>query len=222
MAAAIISLPTIILTSLILRETNFKFYSLATPSTLSFFIGLLMGVIYTHLTKKAWAYIFVGLLLSANLWIALMGYDMWIHRLNYGTFTGKQEVEINNAVFHYANGKSFILEQNAKPFMLEFWSTSCGVCIEQLPLIQEFFNSQSSEIDIYLVCVVYEQHDYQLAQEILKRNNITVPLLFYQDVDGDLARKFKVTAFPTTVGIDRNVIFHVGNIFSMKKRFTKK
>lgn len=79
-----------------LLETIYRCYSfkssiISIPSSLLWWLGILCGYLYWKVSRSWLKVIVVLLPFLFTLWMSYYGYSMWIHKLNFGSFTGKIE-----------------------------------------------------------------------------------------------------------------------------------
>lgn len=107
------------------------------PGTLALFFGILVGILALFLNSKKSLYAIIGLSLIFNLYITVIGYGFWVHKLNFGTYTGVQSIPITNINLTSNGDVSKKLELPDQYYLLDFWTTSCGVCIRNFPETQK-------------------------------------------------------------------------------------
>jgi peroxiredoxin len=82
-----------------------------------------------------------------------------------------------------------------KSVILNFWSTWCKPCIEEMPDMQTFYNKNSlAGIEILAVSINREKDS--TVKNFAQKLNLTFPILC--DFDKMVARKYKIFALPTT------------------------
>ena len=92
-------------------------------------------------------------------------------------------------------------ELRGKLVLVNFWATSCGVCLQEMPdLIAIWRRYRSRGFEVIAVAMSYDEPE-QIRAYMAKRS-LPFPVVF--DRDGALAREFEgVRATPTTFLIDR-------------------
>ncbi len=85
-----------------------------------------------------------------------------------------------------------------KKVVLNFWATWCAPCKEELPSLQLFSDLQNPNQVVVITINVKEP--VSRAQRFMKSNQMTLPLV--SDTQGELAQKFGVKVFPTTLLLD--------------------
>ena len=88
--------------------------------------------------------------------------------------------------------------------LINFWATWCGYCIEEMPLMQQYYNLYASEIVILAVA----EGDSQLAvSNFVSSNGYT--FIFLMDPNYQVGNAYRVDGYPITFFIDANgVIRH--------------
>ena len=100
------------------------------------------------------------------------------------------------------NGREYKAETlRGKKVVLNFWATWCAPCKEELPSLQIFSDLQNPEQVLVLTINVKEPPSR--AQRFMQNNQINLPLI--SDTQGELAQKFGVKVYPTTLLLDTQV-----------------
>jgi len=91
-----------------------------------------------------------------------------------------------------------------RPLIVYFWSVSCAVCKEKLPLFLEFAEYEGRFFDILLVHVPRSAADLdkQLIDDYVFENRIGLPV--YLDQRHQMKNIFRVQKLPSIVLLDRN------------------
>jgi thiol-disulfide isomerase/thioredoxin len=124
------------------------------PSSASHFVGILFGVfIYNSDSFLQKAFYQLGVFLICLL-MFVKGYDMWIHKINYGTFSS--EMLMKAPIFHFENEYGGIITNQDfknKMVVLDFWTTSCGACFKKFPTLEALYSKVASRSDIKIYSV---------------------------------------------------------------------
>lgn len=135
------------------------------------------------------------------------GWDFWIHKYSYGTFTGKVEAyNLPTSFEAFDENKSFITDNDFKNkvVLLDFWTTTCGICFQKFPQLQTLYEKYKTNpyVNILAVNTPFEEDKPNQAFEMIKKRGFTFPVVITKEED--LAQKFGVKYYPTTFVINPN------------------
>ena len=90
---------------------------------------------------------------------------------------------------------------NNKPILIHFWATWCPVCKVEAP------NIQTLSEDYEVITIAVGSGDDDTIKEYLKENSLNFNVI--NDYDSQLAKKFNITVYPTTLIYDnkKNLLF---------------
>jgi len=95
------------------------------------------------------------------------------------------------------DGQTISLQDfRGQPVLLHFWATWCGVCSAMAD------NVEAVARDYRVVTVASQSGDSDRVRAYVAENKLSFPVL--NDPDGQLARRYGVSAFPTTFVIDKS------------------
>jgi thiol-disulfide isomerase/thioredoxin len=135
------------------------------------------------------------------------GYDYWLHRIDYGTFTGEVQARNLPAKFEALDEqKNIITDENFrnKIVLLDFWHTRCGVCFSKFPQVQAAYDKYKNDSSVAIFAVdkpLEEDKPNQAFQTIKEKGysfHVVVP------TDEELPEKFGVKGYPTTFVVNQN------------------
>ena len=86
--------------------------------------------------------------------------------------------------------------------MLNFWGTWCHPCVSEMPFIQRVYEEQSAK-GLVLLAINIGGTSSQV-EEFLQGHNLSLPVLL--DAKQLVARKYGISAIPTTFFIDKDGI----------------
>jgi thiol-disulfide isomerase/thioredoxin len=151
-------------------------------------------------------------------WSSTKGYNMWLSKLNFGTFTGKVD---NNSIHNFqlqtsASDTLFLSNFKGQYLLLECWYTYCGVCYKKMPEVQKLYDTYKSDnrIAIYsLHCRLKEKKETPATgAEILKKEGYTYPNLSI-DIKDPILKTLGVDVYPTMLVFDmENKLIFRGNV----------
>ena len=96
---------------------------------------------------------------------------------------------------------------SGKVLVLNFWATSCGPCVAEMPSLQRL-QTATSDLDVALACVTREKPD--LVGRFLQERGFTLPFFV---LEGEPPTCFRSRAMPATFVLDkagRIVMRHYG------------
>lgn len=208
---AAISIVIIVFTSMFLLH-SYTIYILFIESlfSLPFILIRCLGVISAFFYLKLKRPVNILPFLLSCLFVIFMffqGWDYWIHKVSFGTFTGRVAAYNLPAKFEaFDEQKNLIAENdfNDKIVLLDFWTTTCGLCFQKFPQLQAVHEKYKDDSSVKILAVntpLEEDKPNQAFNDIHKRGH-TFPVVITQDED--LAEKFGVKGYPTTFVINPN------------------
>ena len=87
-----------------------------------------------------------------------------------------------------------------KPIMINFWTTLCPYCVEEMHNIQSFYNSHGHDIEVLGVNLTNADQGTAGVKNFLIVNHYTYPIAL--DVDGKVGDLYLIRNIPTTLFID--------------------
>ncbi len=130
-----------------------------------------------------------------------------------GAGTGQYAPLFELAVLNYPAADFLKLEDLVgKPTLLSFWTTWCGYCGRQTPVLVDAHARHGESVQFVGINVKENQ---QQAQDYVTSNNIRYPIGL--DSDGQVGSRYGISGFPTTYFLDaegRVVARYVGSLSS--------
>jgi thiol-disulfide isomerase/thioredoxin len=109
-------------------------------------------------------------------------------------------------------GKYQIGSVTGRVTILEFWATWCVACVQSHPFVLDFAKQNEGKIDVVAISAdkmpELKRHFAKLSQVIAEKND---PIIYVQDEDGEINKKFMTPAIPMFVLIDKQ-----GNIVEIE------
>lgn len=88
-----------------------------------------------------------------------------------------------------------------KPVILNFWSSRCGPCKQEMPHFQKAWEEYGDEIEFMMVNLTDGFNDtFASALEMIETQGYTFPVYF--DIQMDAASAYQIHAMPVTFFID--------------------
>lgn len=96
------------------------------------------------------------------------------------------------------------LMQKDKPLLIHFWATWCPTCKVEAPNIERISKSYN------VLTIATKSGSNSEIEEYLNSRNLTFNVV--NDKDGEIAKKFNVAVFPTTIIYNKNGIATFSNV----------
>lgn len=88
-----------------------------------------------------------------------------------------------------------------KPVFLNFWATWCGICVSEMPEIQQFYENYGDQVHFVFVNLTDGyQETVDSASSFMAEQGYTFPV--YYDTEMDAAMTYGVNAVPVSYFID--------------------
>lgn len=197
-----------------LHLRNYENTLLSLPSFLAHLAGI--GFAFAvQASKGRWKYAIPIVLLVLTPLAAFKGYALWLHKLNFGTYTGNTSYKVPVPVEGLLqDGERFTAgELKGKVVVLDFWHTRCGVCFQKFPQVQKLYDRYKANPSLVLLAVnkPLEGDSTGQAFSMLQQRNYTFPVLMPHAKT--LPEAIGVRAYPTTVVMDTaGVVVYRGRI----------
>ncbi|MBE6714945.1 MAG: TlpA family protein disulfide reductase [Ruminococcaceae bacterium] len=102
-------------------------------------------------------------------------------------------------------GKEVTLHETIgdKPIVINLWGVWCNPCVSELPAFQTIYEEYGDRVEFMMVHSDggYRVKDSEIA-ELIDSNSYTFPV--YYDLDYSVSAVYSITAFPTSIFIDKN------------------
>ena len=117
--------------------------------------GILMGYFFYSSGKYVKSGIIAISIICCS-FLYFKGYDFWLHKVSFGTFSGIVHNQSEKPVFQFTDKDGNTITRNdfeGKYVVLDFWHTSCGVCFKKFPEFEEFYVKYllNRDVDLYSV-----------------------------------------------------------------------
>ncbi len=109
--------------------------------------------------------------------------------------------KIDNSYLNYLSGKTITGEDVEKfkskmPLIIHFWGIWCPICKQEASTIDDVAKKYN------LLSVAVDSGDDKKLLSWMRKKGLSYPVL--NDKSGNLAKKFKITVFPTTIIFDKS------------------
>jgi len=211
------------------RIIYFNLALISLPDFLFHLFGIFMGYFFYISGKYIKAGIVVISLLCCT-FLYYKGYDLWYHKLYFGTFTGivQNQSEIPEFQFTDRDG-NIITKQDftGKYAIFDFWHTACGACFQEFPKFEEQYVKYRSNnnLALYAVNVKLPRDEEGVSFEIISEKGYPFPTLQLGQLE-DAKNIFGITCYPTAIVLNPAgyVVFHgdMEKAFSFIERVLKR
>jgi len=200
-----------VLPFLSIYATHVVFHGLSHVYPIAFLplISIFAGLIFNKLFAAGMSKPRIMTYISASLVIIfLLGYVGMPNWLAY-SFSKKtsDRFPVPSIQLTNVNGESFNLnEQSGKVLVLDFWSTSCGICFKKFPdfdRLKQKYTSQK-DIEFYAVNLIQPREELSSVMKITGSFNFSFSTLYTDNNSANQIRELlKVEAVPTIVIINK-------------------
>ena len=174
------------------------------PDALMYFIGVLLGYLF-------YRFRIIGKTIVAILSVSIcicyfIGFQYFLNKLNSGNWSGQiEEISFEKPIiFRNSNGEQvFLSDFKGHYVVLDFWTSSCGVCFKKFPDFQNFYYKYSrfENIVISSVHCTSSHESYFLGELLLKEKGYTFPALSI-DLKDPILKELRVESFPKLLIFD--------------------
>jgi thiol-disulfide isomerase/thioredoxin len=141
--------------------------------------------------------------------LILFGVGLWIFAVGFMYFRSWKEKPHGNVSpsvgslapdFELSNlsGQRIRLgDLRGRPVLINFWATWCGYCLQELPVIEKYYEKYGSRL-IVLAVEVGDSADE--VRDLVAKYGFTFPVL--RDPDSLVFQKYRLDSFPVTFMLD--------------------
>jgi len=190
-------------------------------STASYFLAVGFGILI-YCTKNRLRIVPIAAFTAITIFFATKGYDLWLHKVNYGTYLGGVDEAITNVELPNANGEKIVLTgYNDEIIVLDFWNTSCGYCFQKFPVFDQIRKkyTSNSRIKFYAVNIPISRDKSGDALQIARELPYGFSHLF--SPTEAIARQFNVNSYPTVILVKNGRILYRGDVGGVSSSINK-
>lgn len=126
--------------------------------------------------------------------------DVEVNQNNETTTVSAIDFNVQNS-----QGKNTYLSdfKDGKPIVLNFWSSQCSPCVEEMPDFQELYDDYKDKVHFVMVDSIGAIGETKaMGKAFIEANGYTFPV--YYDVNQNAQEAYSVYSFPTTYLINGN------------------
>jgi thiol-disulfide isomerase/thioredoxin len=133
---------------------------------------------------------------------------MILQKQNFNSISGTYSKNLDISTVNFMDENGNIINLDDEVLYFDFWSNTCGKCIKKFPDVEKFANDLDDEL-FYLVNVIGDESEMEIAKKILKDRNVNMKNIFIDRTD---VSNFDVYFYPTVIKVDNNEIVFRGMI----------
>lgn len=99
------------------------------------------------------------------------------------------------------DGETYVLADQKKPVVINFWASWCGPCRLEAPILTELHEKYGNEIEIWGINLTMNDQ-FDKAQAFAEHYGFRFPVPL--DKEGTVANQYQVMAIPSTFFLDRH------------------
>jgi len=184
---------------------EFKETLISLPDALFHLLGIVVGYLFFKIKNYSkWVVLAIASIACAFMYAK--GYDLWLNKLNFGTFTEqiiKEKISTEIAFTDSTNSVININHLKGKIVLLDFWNSKCGFCYKKFPVVQEAYNKYKHNSKVSFCSVNFFLKDIDKegdAFRIIKDRGHSFPVLICKDKA--TLKILNVTCYPTVLVIN--------------------
>lgn len=186
---------------------------LGMPNMLFVVLGMISGyIIYSCWKERSYKKLVIPVaFLGLALVQAFVLQPYWVFFFSYGSFTPNVKESLSVS----ADIKSQLFKDKSKLYLLDFWSTSCGVCFKKFPKVQALYDQykNNDKIEILAVNIRLPQDTDRMAAQLIANRGYSFPVLVAEET---FKNSFGVAYYPTVVMVKGDEIVFRGDIEGAK------
>ena len=186
---------------------------LSIPSTAAYFLSVGFGILIYSVQSK-YRLLPITLFAAITIFVSTKGYDLWLHKLNFGTYSGVVDEVITNVQLPNDKGEKIVLTgYNDEIIVLDFWTTSCGYCFQKFPVfdqIRKEYADVNGRVKFFAVNVPISRDKTGEALQIA--NGLPYGFSYLFSPNEDFARLLNVNIYPTVILIKNGRILYRGDV----------
>jgi thiol-disulfide isomerase/thioredoxin len=191
------------------RLIDFEGTMVSLPDYVFHVVGLLTALLF-YLTRSLLKWIIAGVGFGLTLFMFFKGYSMWIHKLNFETYSGNYIAPIPEFVAEYKNGNRITRDSLKSKFVLiDIWHTQCAACFRKFPLLDKIYLKYrlNPRVKFFALNVPLSTDQHTRAFDMIQKRGYSFPVAKLQTMS--IIDSLSISFFPTTILVneDGRVIF---------------
>lgn len=203
-------IPTILLGAIIveipLRIIYFEDTLISIIDFAARILSILSGWVFFSIRNRYGKIVWTVVTFSICICGATYGTNLWLHKLDFGTFTGTTVEAVKvQPVFQTETGDSIQLNEiNARYVVLDFFSSSCSVCRKKFPIVKQMYDKyiDNTNVKFFSVHARARNENIESGAKLLADVGYKFPCISINGKDSAL-HTIGVTAYPTVIIYER-------------------
>ena len=140
---------------------------------------------------------------AATLFMFFKGYSMWLHKLNFDTYTGRFYAKLPEFSAEDIQGNKVSDSSiSDKIVFIDFWHTQCGACFRKFPALNELYlkYKDNDKIKVFALNVPLKTDRPSQAYDMISKRGYSFPVVKLQTLS--LIDSLSISVYPTTVLIN--------------------
>lgn len=160
---------------------------------------------------------FFGILVM-NACIAFILFPNWFSF--YANYESRVDIKMPLISLHTSTGEKIHLN-NDTVYVLDFWTTTCGVCFQKFPAFEdkyfEYINNE--KIELFTVNVPLEIDDSKKTLDLVNRLSYEFPTLYTKSSNKEIENILNYNGYPMMLIVKNNRIYYKGQFIDDKRVF---
>lgn len=185
-----------------IRIFNFKGTLLSFPDTLIHLLGIVAGY-FLYERKKIMHTLSLSVSVLLVLYVYFYGYDLWVNKLDYGTFSGKTYFKSPPAITLRDANNNLVQLKQGRLTVMDFWFLGCKSCFDEFPEFQKIYNNYKNNphIQFFTVNQPFNADNNENCFAALKKMGYTFPMTAASH-DLSLVKSLQISVYPTVLVMD--------------------
>lgn len=191
------------------RLIDFEGTLVSLPDYIFHVLGLLTAWFF-YLARSWKKWIIAGMSFSLTLFMLFRGYSMWIHKLNFDTYSGNYTAAFPEFVADDKNGILISRDSlTGKLVLIDFWHTQCAACFRKFPLLDKIYLKYrlNPKVKFFALNLPLQTDQPTRAFDMIQKRGYSFPVAKLQTTS--IIDSLTISFFPTTILVneDGRVIF---------------
>ena len=191
------------------RLIDFEGTLVSLPDYIFHVVGLLTAWLF-YLARSWKKWIIAGVGFALTLFMFFRGYSMWIHKLNFETYSGNYIASLPEFVAEDKNGNRISRDSlKSKLVLIDFWHTQCAACFRKFPILDKIYlkHQLNSKVKFLALNLPLPTDQPTRAFDMINKRGYSFPVAKLQTIS--IIDSLSISFFPTTILVneDGQVIF---------------